>query len=585
MAEGRRVPTLLERRRTSTQLAAINLQAASSSVVVGEASPAGSTPTSATPLTNRRASLVPSTPVKTDTLNPPGKLEARRSSVILGQIGGGSSEAGPSIARRGSGMFAAGTGAPPPVRHPFRSSVRLDSPLSAKFPPDVNKFAPPSSVRDPLLAMSASDIRRPSFAQTIAATGESLLKGQQPRRKIRKAATRVLLAAAFLFFLAKFLGRKFPSYDLIPSLDDFDDRVPHIQFPPSFTSLVNRKADLASPPSAQPSPSLKPAKGGPRTSDEPVLEGAELRRFREDHLWGPPSDKVETEFVKPAEGHEHESTIIFVHGLLQRASDSPLAQHLPNRFPNVRWVMPQAPIKPVTVQDGAEVYAWFDMLGFPYDNALDEDPVNLYSSARLINTVVDMERDELIRNLRRRGGFAGLPEAQRPTVTKADEVEVEGEFGTKAERMWASSRMVLAGFSQGSVMTLLTGLTAKERLAGLIVMSGFMPLRNTLASLTADLERQTLPIFWGHGEADEYLTVDDALHSVSLLTSPFADERGQGGLGLTDIEMQTYPGVGHTYWGGELDDISLWIERVLPMARSSAKGLIERDGFRKMMKK
>lgn len=79
-------------------------------------------------------------------------------------------------------------------------------------------------------------------------------------------------------------------------------------------------------------------------------------------------------------------------------------------------------------------------------------------------------------------------------------------------------------------------------------------------------------------------SVDDAHHSISLLRSPYADERGQGGLGLTDIEVQTYPGVGHTYWGGELDDISLWIERVLPFARPSAKRLMERDGFRKTVK-
>jgi hypothetical protein len=78
-------------------------------------------------------------------------------------------------------------------------------------------------------------------------------------------------------------------------------------------------------------------------------------------------------------------------------------------------------------------------------------------------------------------------------------------------------------------------------------------------------------------------SVDDAHHSVSLLRSPYPDERSQGGLGLTDIELQTYPGVGHTYWGGELDDISLWIERVLPMARGEPK-LFERDGLRRVRK-
>lgn len=139
------------------------------------------------------------------------------------------------------------------------------------------------------------------------------------------------------------------------------------------------------------------------------------------------------------------------------------------------------------MQDGAEVYAWFDMLGFPYDNAVDEDPVNLYSSARLINTVLTMERDELVRNLRRRGGIASLPEEERARfeMGKAGEQEEEGEFGTVAEKKWASGRIVLSGFSQGSVMTLLTGLTTRHRLAGLVVMSGFMPLRSTLKSVSA----------------------------------------------------------------------------------------------------
>lgn len=85
-------------------------------------------------------------------------------------------------------------------------------------------------------------------------------------------------------------------------------------------------------------------------------------------------------------------------------------------------------------------------------------------------------------------------------------------------------------------------------------------------------------------------SVEDATHSVWLLRSQSANSNTkQGGLGLTDLQFETYPGVGHTYWGGELDDISLWMERVLPMARKSLKGrravAHEAEGLRKLRRR
>lgn len=305
-----RVSTLLERRRTSTTLASINLQAASSAVGVSELSPAtaGTTPTSAS---NRRASLVPATPTRKDALPSPVRsttvdLAARRSSVALNQIGGEDQ-------RRGSALFASTTSGkdpPSPFRVTFGTATRLDSPSSSRFPPPLGP--PPSSSRDPLLNMNQNDLRRPSFAQTIAATGESILKGQSPRRKLRKAATRLLLLGLLLFALAKALAFLFPSYDILHSSPLRPSRqvdpYTHDQLPPAFTEFANRP-----PPIAEPSPSLKPAKEDGRGSQEPVLSGEELRRFREDHLWGPPSDKVETEVVKPEEGQSHEATVVFIH--------------------------------------------------------------------------------------------------------------------------------------------------------------------------------------------------------------------------------------------------------------------------------
>lgn len=140
-----------------------------------------------------------------------------------------------------------------------------------------------------------------------------------------------------------------------------------------------------------------------------------------------------------------------------------------------------SPDKPISARDDEVVPGWFDILDFPYDNAVDEDTVNLYASARLINAIIDMERDELVRTLRRRGGLAALGEDPGPK-------ETVGEFGTLKEREWANKRIVLGGFSQGSVMTLLTGLTAKERLAGLLVFSGFLPMRKKLGIVSGLLD-------------------------------------------------------------------------------------------------
>ena len=139
----------------------------------------------------------------------------------------------------------------------------------------------------------------------------------------------------------------------------------------------------------------------------------------------------------------------------------------------------------MTVRHGEVTPAWFDMQAFPYDNTQDEDPVHLYESARLINSIIIAERTELIRALRARGGMQSLRLKEINSQSHwMDTGDVQdGALGTSAERDWASNRIVLAGFSQGSVITLLTGLTARHRLAGLVVLSGFMPLRSKLASV------------------------------------------------------------------------------------------------------
>lgn len=68
-----------------------------------------------------------------------------------------------------------------------------------------------------------------------------------------------------------------------------------------------------------------------------------------------------------------------------------------------------------------------------------------------------------------------------------------------------ANRIVLGGFSQGCVLALLTGLTAEYRFAGLVALSGYMPMHTKIMNMVSDASKKT-PIFWGHGDADQVCT-------------------------------------------------------------------------------
>lgn len=68
-----------------------------------------------------------------------------------------------------------------------------------------------------------------------------------------------------------------------------------------------------------------------------------------------------------------------------------------------------------------------------------------------------------------------------------------------------ANRIVLGGFSQGCVLALLTGLTAEYKFAGLVALSGYMPMHTKIMNMVSDASKKT-PIFWGHGDADQVCT-------------------------------------------------------------------------------
>ncbi|THH30024.1 hypothetical protein EUX98_g4172 [Antrodiella citrinella] len=115
--------------------------------------------------------------------------------------------------------------------------------------------------------------------------------------------------------------------------------------------------------------------------------------------------------------------------------------------------------------------------------------------------------------------------------------------------------VVLGGFSQGATMSLLTGLTIKEKLAGIIALSGRLPLRDRIASMINDHVTE-LPIFWGHGEKDPLVKFEYAINSIDFLKTQIGvKEVSEGTTGKPiGLSVHRYPEMVHTVCDKELSE-------------------------------
>ena len=203
-------------------------------------------------------------------------------------------------------------------------------------------------------------------------------------------------------------------------------------------------------------------------------------------------------------GPNPQAAVIWLHGLGADGHDfEPIVPELELEKP-VRFVFPHAPIRPVTINQGMRMRAWYDILqlgGGP------EDEAGLRASQKLT--------EELIR-------AQGLP----------------------------ANRIVLAGFSQGGAIVLLTGLRYPERLAGVVALSTYLPLAGTLAAERSAANRET-PLFMAHGRYDDLIPMQRAQASREYLQK----------LGYA-IEWHDYP-MPHSVCAPEIADISSFLARVL----------------------
>lgn len=214
------------------------------------------------------------------------------------------------------------------------------------------------------------------------------------------------------------------------------------------------------------------------------------------------------------------ATLIVLHGLGADGSDFvPLARELDlSPVGPVRYVFPNAPIRPVTINGGYPMPAWYDI--FP---PTDGDP----AGARV--------EDE-----------AGLREA-------AD--WVQQLIDREVARGMPAHRVVLMGFSQGCAMTLMAGLRAPQRLAGLAGLSGYLPLAATLPAEASPANRD-VPIFLAHGSEDDIVAPERGLATRDALQA-----MGHG------VAWHSYP-MGHTVCPEEVADLQAWLLQVLQVPRA-----------------
>ena len=204
-------------------------------------------------------------------------------------------------------------------------------------------------------------------------------------------------------------------------------------------------------------------------------------------------------------------SIIWMHGLGADGHD--FVDIVPElglpAWPGVRFVFPHAPMRPVTINGGYVMRAWYDIRDD--GGTRREDPAGVRASQKSIEALIEREK----------------------------------------ERGVAARSIVLAGFSQGGAMALQTALRYGERLAGIMALSCSLPLADTLGAEASPANRD-VPIFMAHGTHDPMIPMARAMRAREILS----------GLGYR-LEWHEYP-MPHSVCLEEVRDIRAWLGSVLP---------------------
>ena len=219
------------------------------------------------------------------------------------------------------------------------------------------------------------------------------------------------------------------------------------------------------------------------------------------------------ETIEIETGKNPSASVIWMHGLGADGNDFvPIVNELElDGTPAIRFVFPHAPMRPVTINNGSVMRAWYDV------------------------SFGDLEGQSRLADER------GVRESQ---------AHITALIEREARRGVAAQDIVLAGFSQGGAIALQTGLRHPQKLAGVMALSTYLPLADSLLQEAAPANKTT-PIFMAHGTYDPVVPLMMGAGSMTLLT----------GLGYA-VEWRQYP-MPHSVCPEEIQDIGAWLRRVL----------------------
>ncbi|KAH0490139.1 hypothetical protein TgHK011_001620 [Trichoderma gracile] len=215
----------------------------------------------------------------------------------------------------------------------------------------------------------------------------------------------------------------------------------------------------------------------------------------------------------------HTATVIFVHGLGDSGNgwaDAVQLWQRKHRLDEVKFVLPNARVMPISVNQGFPMPAWFDIkaLGASAGQSLDgksrdEDEQGILESRAYLYSLIQQEVSDGI----------------------------------------SSERIVLGGFSQGGAMSIFAGLTAPFKLGGIVGLSSWMLLSHKFKEFIPESNpNKDTPIFMGHGDADPLV-----LYEWGTATEKKIKELG------FNVKLTTYPGMQHSACMEEFDDVEAFL--------------------------
>lgn len=201
------------------------------------------------------------------------------------------------------------------------------------------------------------------------------------------------------------------------------------------------------------------------------------------------------------------ASVIWLHGLGADGNDfMPVVKML--NLPNIRFILPHAPYQKISMNNGYEMRAWYDLFGLQSKHPQDA---------------------------------VGIEKTQ---------VYIESLITQEISRGIASERIVIAGFSQGGAIALHLATRQQQALAGVLALSTYLPLQEKLAPQKTGQSLNT-PIFMAHGTFDEVITLERCQQSLTVL-----QENGY------QVEWHEYP-MAHSVHPQEINDIRAFLQHVL----------------------